>query len=557
LPDSFTVIKNHYLGKVESHIIQLIIAEKKLRITKEHSCDLKFLTDKGIQDWLSRCGPISQGLTWEQVNIIGTSCHSVSPDDLYTILSDIFGEGYEDVNLYACKRSGAFTEDELMRIFPSYVFQLKEEERKAEKLREMMIEEIKQKKTEHEESLKWKLKEREALHKLDEEFKGHKEKPKTKKPTYDESSRLGNVGIILDENFRNTNYPYKFDFDNQGVRHTAIIGGSGSGKSGTAFDIAEEALLKGIPVLALDPEQGQWAGLLKPCDDKSMISKYQEFGMSQPRGFTGKVYTPSSNVGIPLKTNLLARPPTDKEGELIAKANDVSKIIDKICDIKNDARKVNVRTRIFDYWKTDESKKRHLDIKSLQKLFTGKKDDILKDKLELLKTCDYLFEGDPISDFESEFLNSGQISAIVLTGIDEEEVKMHVSYYILRELVSYFDSQHDTDKMRLLLVAEEAHGFIGEAQDMLNLIARTLRKKGVGCLFVSQVMHDLPLDIQANTATKIYMKTEYDRDIEKSRKEIGQRAEHLRNLPLGVGVVAYSGQPFLVRFRPFYHKPNV
>jgi len=40
-------------------------------------------------------------------------------------------------------------------------------------------------------------------------------------------------------------------------------------------------------------------------------------------------------------------------------------------------------------------------------------------------------------------------------------------------------------------------------------------------------------------------------------RKLDKKAEHLRNLPLGVGIVAYSGQPFLVRFRPYYHKPNV
>jgi hypothetical protein len=74
--------------------------------------------------------------------------------------------------------------------------------------------------------------------------------------------------------------------------HSLIAGTTGSGKSITAQVIAEEALIKGIPVLVFDPTK-QWSGFLRKCEDKRMLSKYSKFGMrrSKAQAFEGNVYS--------------------------------------------------------------------------------------------------------------------------------------------------------------------------------------------------------------------------------------------------------------------------
>ncbi len=74
--------------------------------------------------------------------------------------------------------------------------------------------------------------------------------------------------------------------------HTLICGTTGSGKTITAQAIAEEVLMKDIPVLVFDPTK-QWSGFLRKCEDKRMTSKYSKFGLKKgaARAFEGNVYS--------------------------------------------------------------------------------------------------------------------------------------------------------------------------------------------------------------------------------------------------------------------------
>ena len=335
-------------------------------------------------------------------------------------------------------------------------------------------------------------------------------------------------------------------FNSQVLRHVCIIGGSGSGKTVSAFVITEEALIHRIPVLALDPS-GMFTGFMKPCDNDNMLSRYDQFGMRPPFDFVGSVYVPSSNVGLKMKSNLLAKPPTDDESELSAHADEVSSILKSFCDLSSN-EKVEVRKKIFDSWKDGVS----LDYQSI---VDDEFKDVLKNKLESLVSIKYLFEGVEKVDFE-DFMKEGEISVISLSEISNEDVEMFVSYFVLRQLVDYFDKQPDVEEIRFLLVVDECHRFKDVALDMLNRIVRTLRKKGVGCVFASQVMVDLSRDIRANTATKIYMKTLYDRDVERARQDLGEGADQLGSLPVGTGILAYQGNPKVVHFRPCYCSPK-
>ena len=51
--------------------------------------------------------------------------------------------------------------------------------------------------------------------------------------------------------------------------HTAVIGAAGSGKTWLAKGIVEEAILQGIPVLAVDP-QGDLVQFLRPAGPEGL-----------------------------------------------------------------------------------------------------------------------------------------------------------------------------------------------------------------------------------------------------------------------------------------------
>jgi len=72
--------------------------------------------------------------------------------------------------------------------------------------------------------------------------------------------------------------------------HTIVAGATGRGKTIAAQDIIEEALMKGVGVLVVDPT-AQWSGMLRKCKDKKMLSFYPKFGMKpeDARPFNGNV----------------------------------------------------------------------------------------------------------------------------------------------------------------------------------------------------------------------------------------------------------------------------
>jgi hypothetical protein len=77
--------------------------------------------------------------------------------------------------------------------------------------------------------------------------------------------------------------------------HCLCAGSTGSGKSVTASVIAEEALLKGIPVIAFDPTN-QWTGFVKQLKDKRILEFYKQFGLTEEdsRSFKGLIYDVNS-----------------------------------------------------------------------------------------------------------------------------------------------------------------------------------------------------------------------------------------------------------------------
>ncbi|MFH0869529.1 MAG: DUF87 domain-containing protein [archaeon] len=74
------------------------------------------------------------------------------------------------------------------------------------------------------------------------------------------------------------------------MTHCIDAGSTGSGKSVSAQVIVEEMLQKGVAVIVFDPT-AQWTGMLRKCDDKTMLALYPYFGMKpkDARPFNGNI----------------------------------------------------------------------------------------------------------------------------------------------------------------------------------------------------------------------------------------------------------------------------
>ncbi|MGC9337843.1 MAG: helicase HerA-like domain-containing protein [Candidatus Cloacimonadia bacterium] len=380
-----------------------------------------------------------------------------------------------------------------------------------------------------------------------------------------QEKRLGYMGFILENGVKTSQIPYLFDFDEQGPQHTLIVGGTGSGKTVCASDIVEGALIHNIPVLVLDTSK-QWTGFLKPCQDEDLIKRYDKFEMREvdPTGFNGKIYTPNSETGINLETNLLARPETNKRDELQQCAYEMAAIIKSVCDLTS-KEATYLRAVILDSWEEEKDLNYITLRKELEEWGKVNEKNVFETKLKLeeLEGYPFLFSGEKLNITEA--WSSGEISVVSLDHLTDTQ-KVYTSYFLMRELLSYFYSQPDTQELKLMLILEEAHRFIpkntpGIPQELylfLDRVIRELRRKGIGTIFISQVMTDFKESIRANTATKIRLRTSYEGDLQRASKDIGSEfANYLPKLKTGQGVVSFAnyGNPFFVQFRPPLHHP--
>jgi uncharacterized protein len=97
--------------------------------------------------------------------------------------------------------------------------------------------------------------------------------------------------------------------------HTAVVGAAGSGKTWLAKGIVEEAVLQGIPVLAVDP-QGDLVQFIRPADPDNLPAweraRFDRYWQSvEPR-----VFTPGSSHATRLSLNPLRLPRLDQLAEI-------------------------------------------------------------------------------------------------------------------------------------------------------------------------------------------------------------------------------------------------
>ncbi|MBW2965371.1 ATP-binding protein, partial [Candidatus Woesearchaeota archaeon] len=109
------------------------------------------------------------------------------------------------------------------------------------------------------------------------------------KVEYDELPPDGDRSLYVGKIAETSKKTY-FDMDRLTV-HTIVAGSTGGGKSISAQDIVEEALLKGVAVAVFDPT-AQWSGMLRKLEDKKFLEFYPQFGLDpkkSPRAFNGNI----------------------------------------------------------------------------------------------------------------------------------------------------------------------------------------------------------------------------------------------------------------------------
>ncbi len=302
--------------------------------------------------------------------------------------------------------------------------------------------------------------------------------------------------------------------------HAAIIGMTGSGKTGLGIGILEEAALDHIPVIAIDPK-GDMGNLLltfpqlKPenfrpwVNPRTALDKGQtpdEFAASQAAlwkkglgqwGQTGKriaqlrknvdlaIYTPGSNAGLPVSVlHSFDAPDADLIDDVDlyrervqATATGILTLLDMDADPVSSREHILISRLLDNAWKEG----RNLDVPALigeiqdppiTKVGVMNIDSFFpaNDRFKLAMALNNLLaapgfeawmQGTPLSAKDLLYTGDGKprISVMAISHLDDAQRMFFVSM-LLNELIGWMRAQPGTSSLRAILYMDEIFGYM-------------------------------------------------------------------------------------------------
>ena len=163
----------------------------------------------------------------------------------------------------------------------------------------------------------------------------------------------------------------------------------------------------------------------------------------------------------------------------------------------------------------------------------------------------------------NDILGFKDATIVDLSGSSEETDRVERVALALDKILEYFDTQKDSDDLRLLIVVEEAHLWtlkeVGkDAVRFLDKAVRMLRKKGVGVMLVSHKISDFDPAMRSSMNLSIFFRSKYEGDLEAISKILGSDFSKVApSLPVGYSIfhLADLGDPFVITWRPTYSQP--
>ncbi len=347
--------------------------------------------------------------------------------------------------------------------------------------------------------------------------------------------------------------------------HGVIVGMTGSGKTGLAIVLLEEALLAGIPVLVLDPK-GDMGNLalrfpdlaaadFEPWVNESdataagvSVDEYaQQTAANWKQGLESAgirperiqqfrdtdltIYTPGSSSGVPLNVvGSLRAPPLSWESEAETLRDEIEGVVTSLLTLAGiDAAPLSSREHVLlsnlveNAWRLG----RDLELASLigeiqsppiRKLGVFEVDAFFppKERTELALRLNSLVaapsfaewgEGSPIDMQSILFTSEGKprVAIVYLAHLSEEE-RQFVVTLVLSKLVTWMRGQSGTSDLRVLAYMDEVFGYVPPtaappAKKPILTILKQGRAFGVGIVLSTQNPVDLDYKAMANAGT--------------------------------------------------------
>ncbi|MGD9397389.1 MAG: DUF853 family protein [Candidatus Thorarchaeota archaeon] len=331
------------------------------------------------------------------------------------------------------------------------------------------------------------------------------------------------LGFKLDEEGKRTDKKFEISVDLL-RRHGGVFGSTGSGKTVLSKCVLEEAAMKGIPVLAFDP-QGDIASLMLPGDPAELKSK----GVPPERlkeymdKVIVRVYTPASSKGLAISINPLKLPDRDADQDDIIRLLDNSartlvKVLMKVAGLSK-SWEGKAFAAVYELLRTIwETEKTEIDeLSELADMLVADKETIGVDLEPFMKfserqtlatrirsltvgSSQLLFKEEGNIDFDhltKPVNGKTPINVIFLKTLRSEEEKHFFIAIVLNQLYSWMLRQGFTEKPRMMIFQDEAAPFIPAGmkapgpKETFLLLFRQARKYGIECLIATQSPKDI------------------------------------------------------------------
>jgi len=300
-------------------------------------------------------------------------------------------------------------------------------------------------------------------------------------------------------------------------------------------------------------------------DARSFLHTHNRHNSLGETDYAGHVMLPKSDGKLPVEGNMLGRIALDdwklgeffylslrqyaQKGILVSGSSGSGKtvaakvIVEELLDD-------NIPVLVFDatkQWERLKEKNTNEDMLKRYRLFGMKQNP----RGYCVQTTKQMVNVDDILDYKGATIFD-------LSNITDEAERVERVALGLDNLLEYFDYQEDSDKLRLLIVVEEAHLWtlkeVGkDAVRFLDKAVRMLRKKGVGVMLISHKISDFDPAMRSSMNISIIFRTKYSGDLDSIGKMLGREFSKIAPaLPGGYSIfhLADIGEPIVIAWRP-------
>jgi hypothetical protein len=341
--------------------------------------------------------------------------------------------------------------------------------------------------------------------------------------------------------------------------HGVIVGMTGSGKTGLAVGLIEEALLQGVPAILLDPkgdlgnllltfpdlEPESFAPWVEGGDPAEVAATWKEglagWGIDGARiqalrdAASFVIYTPGSTSGVPLNVvGSLRRPAagTDEEAVVDEVQGFVSGLLDLVgleADPLSSREHILLSNLVRHAWDAGED----LDLPGLvgriqrpplRKLGVFELDEFFPpdDRTKLAMQLNGLLAAPSFAAWaQGEPLDIGALlepgCAIVSLAHLNDAERQFVVTLVLSKLVTWMRGQAGTDRLRVLVYFDEVAGYVPPsaappAKGPILTILKQARAFGVGLVLATQNPVDIDYKALSNAGTWLVGRLQTEQD---------------------------------------------